>query len=70
MLLDLLHQNEQRIAQAGPNAIKKALEAGVPVYYVDKTVGDGIVKEMPDGVRFIIELRDGAEIVIATVARR
>jgi len=70
MLLDILHQDEGRIAQAGPKAIKKALEAGVAVYYVDNAVGEGIVKEMPDGTRHLIEIFDGAEIVLQTFAPR
>ena len=70
MLLDVLHQNEDRIAQAGPAAIKRALDAGVPVYYIDDALGDGIVKEMPDGTRHLIDLCDGAEIVLQTFAPR
>ena len=70
MLLDILHQDEDRIAQAGPMAIREALQAGVPVYYLDVTLGSSIVKEMPDGTRHLIELRDGTEVVLKTFARR
>jgi len=70
MLLDVLHQSEDLIAQAGPTAIKRALEAGVAVYYLDDALGEGIVKEMPDGTRYLIDLRDGAEIVLQTFAPR
>jgi hypothetical protein len=70
MLLDVLHQDEEKIAQAGPKAIKKALEAGVPVYYVDAAFGDGLVKEMPDGTRYLIEVNDGNEVILLTVAPR
>jgi hypothetical protein len=70
MLLDVLHQNEERIAQAGPKAIRKALEAGVAVYYLDKALGEGIVMEMPDGTRQLIEVRNGNEIVLQTFAPR
>lgn len=70
MLLDVLHKSEDRIAQAGPTAIKRALEAGVPVYYLDDALGEGIVKEMPDGTRHLIDLRDGAEFVLQTFAPR
>lgn len=68
MLLDVLHQDEERIAQAGPKAIKKALEAGVPVYYIDDALGDGIVKEMPDGMRYLIEVDNGEEVILRTFA--
>jgi hypothetical protein len=70
MLLHLLHQSEERIAQAGPKAIKKALEAGVAVYYFDKALGDGIVREMPDGTRHLIELSNGIEVVLQKFAPR
>jgi len=70
MLLDILHQDEENIAQAGPDAIKKALEAGVPVYYIDRALGDGIVKEMPDGTRHLIEVDHGKEIILQTFAPR
>ena len=70
MLLDILHQNKERIAQAGPKAIRRALEAGVPVYYIDRALGDGIVKEMPDGTRHLIDVKDGNEIVLQTLAPR
>jgi hypothetical protein len=46
------------------------LEAGVPVYYLDNALGEGIVKEMPDGTRHLIEVRDGNEIVLQTFAPR
>jgi hypothetical protein len=70
MLLDVLRQDEEKIAQAGAKAIRKALEAGVPVYYVDNALGEGIIKEMPDGTRHLIEVDDGAEVVIQTFAPR
>jgi hypothetical protein len=70
MLLDILHQDEESIAQAGPKVIRKALEAGVPVYYIDRALGDGIVKEMPDGTRHLIEVDDGNEIILQTFAPR
>jgi ABC-type sugar transport system substrate-binding protein len=70
MLLDVLHQDEENIAQAGPKAIKKALEAGVPVYYIDNALSDGIVKEMPDGKRYLIEVDNGEEVILQTFAPR
>lgn len=70
MLLDVLHQDEENIAQAGPKAIRKALEAGVPVYYLDSALGEGIVKEMPDGTRYLIEVDNGEEVVLQAFAPR
>jgi len=68
MLLDLLRQDEERIALAGRKAIKKALEAGVPVYYADDSLGPGIVREMPDGTRHMIEFEAGIEVILQTFA--
>lgn len=70
LLLDVLHQDRENIAQAGIKAIKKALEAGVPVYYIDAGLGEGIIKEMPDGSRYLIEVHDGDEVVLQTFAPR
>jgi hypothetical protein len=66
MLLDVVRQNEERIAQVGPKAIRKALEAGVLVYYLDNALGEGIVKEMPEGTRYLIEVRNSDEIILQT----
>ena len=46
------------------------MEAGVPVYYLDISLGEGIVKEMPDGTRYLIEVRNSDEIVLQTFAPR
>jgi hypothetical protein len=70
MLLEMLRQDEENIALAGPQAIRKALQAGVPVYYLDSSLGKGIVKEMPDGTRHLIEIDEGAEIILQTFAPR
>jgi hypothetical protein len=40
------------------------------VYYVENVLGEGIIKEMPDGVRYLIEVPDGDEVILQTFARR
>ena len=54
MLLDKWRENEDRVRQAGTIALKQAREAGVPAYYRDPSLGEGVVKEMPDGNRVLI----------------
>ena len=42
----------------------------MPVYYIDDKIGAGIIKEMPDGKRFRIEIAAGEEIVTEPIAPR
>jgi hypothetical protein len=49
---------------------KETLAAGVPVYYIDDRMGAGIIKEMPDGTRFRIEIAAGEQIVTESIAPR
>jgi hypothetical protein len=63
MLLEKAREHAEEIRTAGAEAIKVALAAGVPVYYFDDSVGDGIIKEMPDGSRFRIAIDGGQEVL-------
>jgi hypothetical protein len=38
----------------------------VPAHYVDPALGDGIIREMPDGTRQRVDLNDGEEVVVET----
>lgn len=64
MTLDQINRRDKEIREAGPKAIKAALAAGVPVYYYDDSLGEEIVKEMPDGRRFGVKMEDGEEVVV------
>jgi hypothetical protein len=55
MLLELLHKDEAEIAKVGVKAIEQAHAAGVAAYYIDESPGDGIVKEMLDGTRQLVD---------------
>ncbi|GGE07452.1 hypothetical protein GCM10011390_28140 [Aureimonas endophytica] len=61
MLLDKWQENETRIREAGRIALGLAKDAGVPAYYRDPVLGAGLVKELPDGRRLLVEIRDGQE---------
>ncbi|HEY0330369.1 MAG TPA: hypothetical protein VGC77_14895 [Rhodopseudomonas sp.] len=63
MLLEKAREHADEIRGAGAEAAKLALAAGVPVYYFDDSLGDGIIKEMPDGNRFRIAVTGGKAVV-------
>jgi predicted Fe-Mo cluster-binding NifX family protein len=64
MLFDKVNQHANEIREAGPNAIKVAKAAGVAVYYADDSLGDGLIKEMPDGTRYRVKIENGEDIVL------
>jgi hypothetical protein len=68
MLLEKARKHAEAIRQAGAEAVKTALAAGVPVYYIDDSLGDGIIKEMPDGRRFRVAIDSGEEVVTEAIA--
>ena len=70
MLLDKWRQNEDRVRQAGTIAIEQARKTGVPAYYRDLSLGDGIVKEMPDGSRVLLGEADEEECISGASERR
>lgn len=51
----------------GERAMEKAFPKGVPIYYRDYALGDGIIQHMPDGRRFEIELVDGETRVLREI---
>jgi hypothetical protein len=70
MLLEKAMEHAEEIRRAGAEAVKVALAAGVPVYYFDDNLGDGIIKEMPDGRRFHVTIENGEEIVTEATPRK
>ncbi|GGK39475.1 hypothetical protein [Salinarimonas ramus] len=70
MLFDKARQNELAIRRMGVKAVAEARKAGVAAYYVEPAFGDGIVKEMPDGTRHLIEAANGTDVVIRSIAPR
>ena len=70
MLLDKWRENETRVRQMGVEAIAQARAAGVPADYMDADVGDEIIKEMPDGTRFLLDPTEDEEKVLKTLGPR
>lgn len=63
-LLDNIEKFETGMRLAGRRAVEQAKRAGVPAYYMDPALGDGIVKEFPDGTRQRIKLQDDEDVVL------
>ena len=70
ILFDKLRENADAIRQVGAIAREKARAAGVPSYYMDPALGEGIIKEMPDGTRHRIEPSDGGDVVVESFRYR
>lgn len=67
VLFDALREHADAIRRVGERAAEEARRLGVPCHYMDATVCDGIIREMPDGSRQGVELRDGREVVIESL---
>ncbi|MDR7040634.1 hypothetical protein J2X36_005417 [Methylobacterium sp. BE186] len=70
MLFDKARRNASTIRQLGARAIEEARKAGVPAFYVDPSLGEGIIKEMPDGTRHRLAKVEGEEIVVESFGPR
>ena len=70
VLFDKLRENAETIRQVGERAVQEARRLGVPSHYMDTTVCAGIIREMPDGSRQRVELKDGREIVVESLSAR
>jgi hypothetical protein len=66
MIFEKARENAEEIKKGGARAIEEAKKAGAPAYYMDPTLGEGIIKEMPDGTRHHIKLIEGEDVVIET----
>jgi hypothetical protein len=70
MLLDKWQRNQARVRQAGLLALEQAKQAGVAAYYRDPSAGDGLVKELPDGSRVLVDVTGQEERVTAILGPR
>ncbi|CAO4152697.1 MULTISPECIES: hypothetical protein [Methylorubrum] len=59
-LFDSLRRNAEAIRRIGVEAIDEAKRLGVPSHYVDPVVGEGIVREWPDGTRQRLRRQNGS----------
>lgn len=64
MLSKLVAEKAEAILQAGARAVEEARQAGAPAYYMDRSLGDGIIREMPDGTRERIRCHEGEDVVV------
>lgn len=69
MIIDQWHRNETKVRQAGRIAVEEARRAGAPAYYHDQKAG-GLVREMPDGSRQLVEILDGEDVVVEQLGPR
>jgi hypothetical protein len=67
MLIEALERDEKKISQTGAEALAAARAAGVPAYYIDETVGQGIGKLMPDGTIYLIDPDQDEDVVLRTI---
>ena len=67
VLFDALRKNADAIRRVGERAVEEARRLGVPCHYMDADVCAGIIREMPDGSRQRVELRDGREIAVESL---
>ena len=70
MIVEKWHQNEASVLRAGELAVDAARKAGVPAYYTDPSIGEGIVKELPDGTRQLVRVDGDRDIVLGTFGPR
>jgi hypothetical protein len=66
MIFEKARENADEIKTGAARAIEEAKKAGAPAYYMDPVLGEGIIKEMPDGTRHRIKLIQGEDVVIET----
>lgn len=70
MLFEKARENAAAIRQIGARAIEEARKAGVPVFYMDPSLGEGIIKEMPDGTRHRLAKVGEDEVVVESFEPR
>lgn len=70
MLLDTIEKNAIALRAAGREAIARAKRMGVAVYYEDASLGDGIIRELPDGTLQRVRIEGEHEILLETVGEK
>lgn len=68
MLLENAAKYQEAINTAGERAIQRAKRVGAPVYYMDAAIGEGIIRELPDGSRQRVAISDGEDVVLEYLA--
>ncbi len=70
ILFDKIKNNADAIRRVGERAVQEARKLGVPCHYMDPSLCNAIIREMPDGTRQHVELKNGEEIVVETFGPR
>jgi len=70
MLLENAAAHARALATMGQRAITQAKRSGAPAYYMERELGDAIVRELPDGTRQIVKLLAGQAIVVRDLPPR
>ena len=70
MIFDKARENAAEIKKMGLYAIAESRKAGLPAYYSEPALGEGIIKEMPDGTRHRIMVVDGRDVILETFGPR
>ncbi len=70
VLFEKIQENADEIRKIGERAVEEAKRLGVAAHYMDPALCNGIVRELPDGTRQHIELKNNEEIVVATFGPR
>lgn len=70
MLSKKTRENAEAVRNVGLHAIEEARQMGVPVRYIDCSLGEGIIREMPDGSRQRVKRVDGEEVVVEELPPR
>lgn len=70
MLFEKARENAAAIRQLGAHALEDARRAGVAAFYIDPSLGDGIIKQMPDGTRHRLVRVGEADVVVESFGPR
>lgn len=70
MIFRKARENAETIARTGADAVAEAKRLGVPAHYVDPALGEGIIREMPDGTRHRIVRVHGEAVVVESFRPR
>ena len=63
-LHELLESRKKDFEQMGERAIESARRVGVPAYYIEPALGQGIIRELPDGTRERMERNGSRRVVV------
>jgi hypothetical protein len=70
MLFERLDAHAEALRTMGQRAIEQANKAGAPAYFMDSRLGDGIIRQMPDGALERVVLERGKFVVVETLAKQ